>query len=124
MEDLTLELADSVPAKVEARFTVEEPREAKLFVDGQHIGSEKVGRSFPTGNVLPTHHTSQELGDAIDGGGPIGQLSLTGEQSEKYRHFRNAAEGADECVYEGCHQQAHMLADQGPSCTEHYHELC
>lgn len=123
MTDLTLELADSVDAKVEARFTTDEPRKAKLYVDGEPIGTEKTGRSFPAGNALPTHHVGTNLGQAIDGGAGVNQLRLTSEQATRYRQFRSTAEGSTECAYTGCDNEAHMLGSAGPVCREHYDDL-
>jgi hypothetical protein len=123
MRVLTLELADQVDAKVEARFTTDEPRKAKLYVDGEHIGTEKTRRSFPAGSVLPTHNVGDDLGKAIDGGAGVSQLSLTSEQADRYRRFRNAAEDTKECIMDGCHKPAHMLASAGPACRAHYDDL-
>lgn len=123
MEVLTLEVASSVDAKVEARFTADSPRTAQLYVNDEHIGAEQTGRSFPAGNVLPTRNVGQDLGRAIDGAGPVGQLSLTSEQASQYRNFRSVAEGSEECAFEGCHRAARMVASAGPACQKHYDEL-
>jgi len=123
MRALTLELADQVDAKVEARFTTDEPRKAKIYVDGEHIGTEKTGRSFPAGNVLSTRDVKNDLGEAIDGGGGVTQISLSSDQADRYRRFRSAAEDTKECIMDGCHKPAHIQASAGPACRDHYDDL-
>lgn len=123
---LFVEVAHSVDAEVVLHFSQAHEDTAEVYVDGEFIAFANV-RATKWANEPCTVNRRQkgDLGEAIDRGGAVGRLSLPDAAYQALRAWKGWDETPEEtCSYPNCGRQAHMQADQGPSCVEHYDELC
>jgi len=123
---LFVEVAHSVDAEVVLHFSRAHQDIAEVYVDGEFIAFANVrATKWANEPCKVNRRQKDDLGKAIDGGGVVGRLSLPDASYQALRAWKGWDETPKEtCSHWGCGRQAHMQADQGPSCVEHYDELC
>lgn len=123
---LFVEVAHSVDAEVVLHFSRAHEDTAEVYVDGEWIAFADVRATKWVDEPCTIDRRHREaLGEAIDGNGSVGRLSLPDAAYQALRAWKGWDETPEEtCSHPSCGRAAHMVADQGPSCVDHYDDLC